>query len=143
MAEDVEVDEKVLFADGELQGIVSDIRYGSGSTPSEVDIRMTVGGKLKSRKGINLPESDIKAPALTEKDVVDLEVGVNAGVDYVALSFVRHAKDLEIIREYLIKYGYPDMPVILKIEKPQAVDNIEEQISQELWLPEAISESKH
>ena len=126
MAEDVEIDEKVLFADGELQGIVSDIRYGNDSMPSEVDIRMTVGGYLKSRKGINLPESDIKAPALTEKDVVDLEVGVNAGVDYVALSFVRHAKDLEIIREYLTKYGYPEMPVISKIEKPQAVDNIEE-----------------
>ena len=142
MAEDVEVDEKVLFADGELQGIVSDIRYGNDSTPSEVDIRMTVGGNLKSRKGINLPESDIKAPALTEKDVVDLEVGVNAGVDYVALSFVRHAKDLEIIREYLIKYGYPDMPVISKIEKPQAVDNIEEilDLSQGIMVTGAISE---
>ena len=69
------------------RGIVSDIRYGDESTPSEVDIRMTVGGDLKSRKGINLPESDIKAPALTEKDIGDLAVGVKAGVDYVALSF--------------------------------------------------------
>ena len=126
MAEDVEIGEKVLFADGELQGIVSDIRYGNESTPSEVDIRMTVGGDLKSRKGINLPESDIKAPALTEKDIRDLAVGVKAGVDYVALSFVRHAKDLEVIRHYLTEYGYPNMPVISKIEKPQAVDNIEE-----------------
>ena len=87
---------------------------------------MTVGGELKSRKGINLPDSDIKAPALTPKDEEDLVVGVQAGVDYVALSFVRHAQDMLLLRERLKGLGKEDLPTIAKIEKPQGVANIVE-----------------
>ena len=125
MAEDVKPGESVLFADGALSGQVIGIR-DPGEGPAEVDIRIDLGGELKSRKGINLPASDIQAPALTQKDEADLVVGVQAGVDYVALSFVRHAQDIALLRTRLEELGQPKLPVIAKIEKPQAVDNIEE-----------------
>ena len=125
MAEDVSVDDPVLFADGALSGTVVAVRFPEDA-PAEVDIQIDVGGELKSRKGINLPASDIKAPALTPKDEGDLAVGVAAGVDYVALSFVRHAQDMQILKAHLKALGHPDLPTIAKIEKPQGVDNIEE-----------------
>ncbi|MGC6509223.1 MAG: pyruvate kinase [Myxococcota bacterium] len=125
MAEDVAIDDPVLFADGALSGTVTDVRFPDNA-PAEVDIRIEVGGELKSRKGINLPASKIKAPALTPKDEGDLAVGVAAGVDYVALSFVRHAQDMKMLRARLDELGQPNLPTIAKIEKPQGVDNIEE-----------------
>jgi pyruvate kinase len=124
MANDVKPGERVLFADGALSGIVQEVRLDL--TPAEVDIKINVGGILKSRKGINLPESNILAPALTPKDEADLVVGVQAGVDYVALSFARHKDDLIILKKRLAELGYPDLPTIAKIEKPQAVKNINE-----------------
>ncbi len=124
MANDVKVGETVLFADGALGGKVQAVRFPEGA-PAEVDIRIDAGGKLGSHKGINLPQTHIAAPALTEKDRADLPVGVAAGVDYVALSFVRHAQDCIELRELLTGLGAPDMPVIAKIEKPEAVSGIE------------------
>ncbi|MBM74211.1 MAG: pyruvate kinase [Proteobacteria bacterium] len=128
MVNDVAVGERVLFADGALSGTVSGIRTKEEGTSgfAEIDITMINGGELKSRKGINLPESNIKAPALTPKDEADLITGVRAGADYVALSFVRHAEDMRIIKNQLSALGQPNLPVIAKIEKPQAVENIEE-----------------
>lgn len=123
MASDVKAGEEVLFADGTLAGTVADVR--ADSQPAEVDITMTVGGTLTSRKGINLPESAIQAPALTEKDRKDLAVGLAAGADYVALSFVRHRQDMQILKSEMRQLGHPDIPTIAKIEKPQGVDNIE------------------
>jgi pyruvate kinase len=125
MAEDVKPGERVLFSDGALSGQVIGIRQG-GDSPAEVDIRIELGGELKSRKGINLPTSDIQAPALTAKDEADLIVGVQAGVDYVALSFVRHAQDIALLRNRLEELGQSKLPIIAKIEKPQAVENIGE-----------------
>lgn len=126
MADDVAVGEPVLFADGALSGEVVALRSATEAGPAEVDIRIEDGGELGSHKGINLPASNIQAPALTDKDVADLEVGVAAGVDYVALSFVRHADDCRLLRAQLERLGEADMPVIAKIEKPQAVERIEE-----------------
>ncbi len=122
MVDDAKVGERVLFADGALSGSVSAIRKDEG----EVDISIDVGGPLGSHKGINLPDSHIQAPALTDKDRVDLEVGLTAGVDWVALSFVRSREDVEILRQAMDALGAKDTPVIAKIEKPQAVDNIED-----------------
>lgn len=123
MINDVKVGERVLFADGALSGNISAVRPGS---PGEVDIVIDAGGALGSHKGINLPQTDIQAPALTDKDIADLAVGVGAGVDYVALSFVRHAEDVRLLRSHLTRLGSPDMPVIAKIEKPEGMDNIDE-----------------
>jgi len=123
MIEDVKVGERVLFADGALTGAVAAIRPGS---PGEIDITIEDGGLLGAHKGINLPQTIIEAPALTDKDIEDLAVGVAAGVDYVALSFVRSAKDVLVLRAKLVELGRPDLPIIAKIEKPEAVDRIEE-----------------
>ena len=125
MSKDVDAGDAVLFADGALSGTVTAVRTFEDQ-PDEVDIEMSVGGELKSRKGINLPESNIKAPALTPKDEGDLVVGVKAGVDYVALSFVRHGDDLKLLKNRLAELGKPNIPVISKIEKPQALENIED-----------------
>jgi len=123
MAEDVKVGEPVLFADGALSGIVEDVRFVPGQ-PAEVDVRIDVGGALGSNKGINVPETQVRAPSLTDKDIGDLAAGVMAGVDYVALSFVRSVDDVRVLKEHLSLLGQPDVPIIAKIEKPQGVANI-------------------
>ena len=120
LAEDVGVGEPVLFADGALSGEVVAVRA------DEVDIRIIDGGLLGSHKGINLPATHIRAPALTEKDKEDLAAGLAAGVDYVALSFVRRAADVADLHEHMARLGSPDVPVIAKIEKPEAVERIDE-----------------
>jgi len=124
MIDDVDVGERVLFADGALTGTVLNIRRES--TPGEIDIEISVGGELSSRKGINLPDSNIQAPALTPKDEADLVVGLAAGVDFVALSFVRHGDDVRLLRQRLKENGHETLPIISKIEKPQAVRNIDD-----------------
>lgn len=124
MIQDVELNERVLFADGALTGSVSAIR--ADLPVGEVDIRIDVGGVLTSRKGINLPDSVIQAPALTEKDEEDLIVGLEAGVDFVALSFVRHGDDVRLLRQKMAAVGQGNIPIISKIEKPQAVVNIDD-----------------
>jgi pyruvate kinase len=124
MAGDVKPGDLVLFADGALSGTVVDVRREL--VPAEVDIRIEDGGDLGSHKGINLPGVAVSAPCLTEKDIEDLEVGVRAGVDFVALSFVREATDVLTLREHLRRLEVPELPIIAKIEKPQAVANIQE-----------------
>ena len=122
MVNDVSTGDRVLFADGALSGNVAEIRIEAG----EVDVHIDAGGTLGSHKGINLPESNIQAPALTDKDRADLAVGIAAGVDWVALSFVRNANDVHVLRDALEELGVREQPVIAKIEKPQAVVNIDE-----------------
>ncbi len=90
-----------------------------------VSCEIIYGGILKENKGINLPGVNVSAPSLTAKDKRDLNFGIKAGVDYFALSFVRTAEDLELIKSILKKQGV-DIPVIAKIEKPEAVDNLNE-----------------
>ena len=84
--------------------------------------RVVDGGLLQSGKGINLPSSVVKTSALTEKDREDLAAGIEMGVDLVALSFVQTAEDVVAAREAARSLGAPSMPIIAKIEKPQAVD---------------------
>lgn len=124
MANDVVPDDLVMFADGTLSGRVEKVVRDEG--PTEVHVRMAEGGELGSHKGINLPGVEVSAPSLTEKDIADLEVGVQAGVDYVALSFVRRADDVRRLRAELERLGEPSVPIIAKIEKPEALDNIQE-----------------
>ncbi|MEQ1501462.1 MAG: pyruvate kinase [Myxococcota bacterium] len=123
MVDDVTVGARVLFADGALAGQVVGVRPGS---PGEVDVAIEDGGELGSHKGINLPGVDMSIPCLTEKDLADLAVGVEIGVDYVALSFVQRAEDVVALRTELERLGEPLIPIIAKIEKPMAVERIEE-----------------
>ncbi len=125
LASDVRVGERVLFADGALSGQVAAVRDMPEGEPDEVDIRIIDGGELGARKGINLPDTDVRAPALTAKDRADLAVGVEAGADYVAISFVRSAADVVQLRDLLTSLGAADTPIIAKIEKPHAVDAID------------------
>ncbi|MBK8980645.1 MAG: pyruvate kinase [Planctomycetes bacterium] len=124
MAADLVVGARLLFADGALSGIVTDIRHECD--PAEVDVQIVDGGVLKSHQGINLPGIATSVPSLTEKDLGDVAVGVEAGVDYLALSFVRSAADVVALKERLARLGRPELPVIAKIEKPQAVAAIDE-----------------
>jgi len=105
----VRAGDPVLLADGIMQLEVVDARRS----------RVIVGGDIPVGKGINLPSSELDIPSLTEKDRADLEFGVKQGVDFVALSFVRRASDLDEVK----KSG---RPVVAKIEKPEAVRRIEE-----------------
>jgi pyruvate kinase len=124
MADDVTTGDRVLFADGALSGNVVAVRRDI--EPKEVDIRIEDGGPLGNHKGMNFPGVNVSAPCLTEKDIEDLETGVRAGVDYVALSFVREATDVLTLREHLRRLDVADLPIIAKIEMPQAVANIQE-----------------
>lgn len=92
---------------------------------NEIVCKILVGGEIKNRRGVNLPDSDLSISALTEKDRADLEFGVKNKVDYIALSFVRTPKDIDELRDILKSKG-ADIKIIAKIETPQAIKNIDE-----------------
>jgi pyruvate kinase len=118
LPDDVRVGDRILLDDGLLElEVVSE-----GDT--DITTRVVVGGLLKSHKGINLPGVKVSAPALTDKDKEDLQFGLRLGVDYVALSFVRDPGDLALIKA-LMRAAGREVPVIAKLEKPEAVDNLE------------------
>jgi len=95
----------------------------------ELTAKVVVGGLLKSRKGVNLPDIDISMPSLTEKDIKDLEFGLDVGVDYVAMSFVRSARDVQEVISRVRAKG-SNAAIIAKIEKPEAVKVIDEIIEE-------------
>jgi pyruvate kinase len=115
---EVAVGHPILLADGNIELRVERV------SPPEVLCRVVVGGALSSHKGINLPASDIEVESMTGKDRKDLDVGLEAGIDAVALSFVRTAADVEAVKA-VIKRAGGYAPVIAKIEKHAAVDNID------------------
>jgi len=111
---DVQKGDKILIDDGLIE-----LKVISG-TKDTVKCRVLNGGLLKENKGINLPGVKVTAPSLTEKDRRDLDFSIRMGVDYIALSFVRTENDLKQIKSVMKKKG-SDIPVIAKIEKPEAV----------------------
>ncbi|MBS1976339.1 MAG: pyruvate kinase [Bacteroidetes bacterium] len=118
LPKDVKPGDMILIDDGKIELKVKESR--------EIDVLCEVvyGGTLKSRKGINLPYSKVTAPSLTEKDLADLEFGLKNNVDWVALSFVRKAKDIEILRS-IIDSRKSTTRIVAKIEKPEALENID------------------
>ncbi|MBD2464180.1 pyruvate kinase [Oscillatoria sp. FACHB-1407] len=119
LAEEAEVGSRILLDDGLLE-----FRIEAIAAPG-VTCQVIRGGMLKSRKGVNLPNLDLRLPSLTDKDRQDLEFGLAQGVDWVALSFVRRAEDVKALRALLAEKGATNMPVLAKIEKPQAVAQFE------------------
>jgi len=115
---DVKVGDMVLIDDGKIELKVKEVKG------IEVVCTVVYGGPLKSRKGINLPFTKVSAPSLTEKDMTDLEFGLKHKVDWVALSFVRKAKDIETIRD-IINKNNSNTRIVAKIEKPEALENID------------------
>ena len=120
---DVKPGDMILIDDGKIELKVIEAR--------DIDVvtEVVYGGLLKSRKGINLPFSKVSAPSLTEKDLKDLEFGLKNNMDWVALSFVRKAKDIDILRG-IIEAHKSTTRIIAKIEKPEALDEIDHIINE-------------
>lgn len=118
VAEEAEPGTEILLDDGLLELRVTEI---SGNA---VHTQVIEGGILKSNKGVNFPTLDLRLPSMTEKDKRDLDFGIAQGVDLVSLSFVRKAEDIRTLKNLLAQKG-ADIPVLAKIEKPQAIANLE------------------
>jgi pyruvate kinase len=118
LPQDVQEGEHILIDDGNLELLVND------TDGKNVNCTVIHGGILKSRKGINLPNTKVSAPSLTEKDLEDLEFGLANDVDWIALSFVRSAEDIIDLRNR-IKAAGKDCKIVAKIEKPEALENID------------------
>ena len=115
---DVKIGNTILIDDGKLEVSVLNIEPNN-----DVKVVVTLGGTLSSKKGINLPDTKITLPALTDKDLVDLDFVIEQKLDWVALSFVRNVKDLIILRNRL-EEKKSKTKIIAKIEKPEAIENI-------------------
>ena len=116
---DVKIGDMILIDDGKLELKVTEIR--------DIDVvtEVVYGGPLKSRKGINLPFTRVSAPSLTEKDLKDLEFGLVNDVDWIALSFVRRADDIASMRKIIDEHN-STARIVAKIEKPEALSNIDD-----------------
>src|SRR5690606_27364697 len=118
--QDAKPGERILLDDGKLI-----FEVVSTDKKKEVKARVMQGGPLKSKKGVNLPNTAISQPALTEKDIEDAIFAIGQNVDWIALSFVRHAEDLMELQELIKKHSEHKIPIIAKTEKPEGVENID------------------
>ena len=117
---DVKAGERILLDDGKL---IFEVLKTNGK--DKVTTKVIQGGPLRSKKGVNLPNTSISLPALTSKDKKDAIFAVELEVDWMALSFVRHAEDLKELQALIEAHSEYKIPIIAKIEKPEAVQNIE------------------
>ncbi|MDY8135110.1 pyruvate kinase [Aquimarina sp. 2201CG5-10] len=117
---DVNSGERILLDDGKLI-----FEVVSSNNKDVVKTKVIQGGPLKSKKGVNLPNTNISLPALTEKDVKDAIFACEQGVDWMALSFVRNAQDLIELQDLIKDHSEHKIPIIAKIEKPEGVENID------------------
>jgi pyruvate kinase len=117
---DVNPGENILLDDGKLMFEVI-----STNRTTEVVAKVIQGGPLKSKKGVNLPNTKVSLPALTEKDIRDAIFAIEQKVDWIALSFVRTAEDLMELQNLIAKHSDHKIPIIAKIEKPEGVENID------------------
>ncbi len=117
---DVNPGEKILLDDGKLI-------FEAVETDGQANVvcRVLQGGPLKSKKGVNLPNTKVSLPALTQKDIKDAVFAIGEQVDWIALSFVRTPKDLEELQDLIAEHSDHKIPIIAKIEKPEAVENID------------------
>lgn len=118
LAQDAKEGDRLLVDDGKVGLVVT------GVEGNDVLCRVTEGGPVSNNKGVSLPGMDVSVPALSEKDIADLEFALDLGVDFIALSFVRSPADVELVHSIMDRVGRR-VPVIAKIEKPEAVDNLE------------------
>ncbi len=121
---DVNPGERILLDDGKLM-----FEVVSTNKKNEVRAKVIQGGPLKSKKGVNLPNTNISLPALTEKDIKDAIFAVSLDVDWIALSFVRFSQDLIDLQNLIAEHSEHKIPIIAKIEKPEAVENIDKIVS--------------
>lgn len=119
LVEDCHDGARILFDDGMLMAEAVE------RDRDVYKIKVTVGGALKSNKGINLPDCEVSAPAFTEKDKADLMFALGQDIDFIALSFVRRREDILTVKQLLHKLKL-HIPIVSKIEKPQAIENLDE-----------------
>jgi pyruvate kinase len=122
LLKDVKKGDKILIDDGLIQLTIID------EFKDYLKAKVIEGGMLSNRKGVNLPGVDVSIDSFTEKDKNDLTLGITKDVDYVAISFVRNAEDVIKVKDFIRKRKR-DIPVIAKIEKPEAIKNIKDIIS--------------
>ncbi|NMN94978.1 pyruvate kinase [Antrihabitans stalactiti] len=118
LAQDAKPGDRLLVDDGKV-GLTVEAVDGN-----DVVCRVTEGGPVSNNKGVSLPGMDVSVPAMSEKDIEDLEFALELGVDFIALSFVRSPADIELVHEVMDRVGRK-IPVIAKLEKPEAIDNLE------------------
>ncbi|RZS34277.1 pyruvate kinase [Herbihabitans rhizosphaerae] len=119
LADDAKAGDRLLVDDGKVGLIVSEV------DGQDVVCEVTEGGEVSNNKGLSLPGMDVSVPAMSEKDIEDLEFAMNLGVDFIALSFVRSPADIDLVHQVMDRVGRGRLPVIAKLEKPEAVDNLE------------------
>lgn len=121
--QDVKVGERILIDDGKL--VLEVLETNQKDT---VKAKVIQGGPLSSKKGVNLPNTNVSLPALTEKDIQDANFMMDIDVDWIALSFVRHSQDIKDLKDLIKNHpnGKFKTPIIAKIEKPEGVKNIDE-----------------
>ncbi len=119
LPKDVQKNDSILLDDGLIKLTVEKVKT------NEVICKIIEGGIIKPNKGINLPGVNVSSPTLTKKDREDIKLGIALGFDYVALSFVRSSNDIRLLRRAMSQYGKV-VPIIAKIERPEAVDAIED-----------------
>jgi pyruvate kinase len=117
---EVLIGHRILINDGLVELVVT------GVDEKRVSTRVIHGGPISSKKGMNFPDSELTIPAITDKDRIDVKFAVEQKLDYVAASFIRRKSDIVGLRELLHEHGGDDLHVIAKLEKPQAIDNLDE-----------------
>ena len=120
LAQEVTAGKRILLDDGKIEMIVEKVDIPNNL----LECKVTVGGVLSNNKGVNFPDVQLSVKALTDKDKEDLEFGLTAGVDWIALSFVRNPSDINEIKNLINKNGH-SIPVVAKIEKFEAIDQID------------------
>jgi pyruvate kinase len=117
---EVEIGHRILINDGLVELVVTHV------DDKEVTTRVIHGGPISSKKGMNFPDSELSIPAITQKDREDVRFAVEHQLDYIAASFIRRRSDIEGLRALLHEYGGDEINVIAKLEKPQAIDVLED-----------------
>ena len=123
VAEEATIGTQILLADGIFELKVTGLEGNAGHC------EVIKGGILTSHKGVNFPSLNLRLPSMTEKDQQDLAFGLAQGVDWISLSFVRQAADVKLLKSLIAEHGKTDVSIIAKIEKPQAIANLEEIIA--------------
>ncbi len=119
LARDARPGDRLLIDDGKVGLVVTEV------DGDDVTCSVTEGGPVSNNKGISLPGMNVSVPALSEKDIADLKFALSLGVDVIALSFVRSPNDVDLVRNVMDEVGAERRPVIAKLEKPEAVANLE------------------
>ena len=119
LAKDAKPGDRLLVDDGKVGLVVK------GVEGQDVVCEVTEGGPVSNNKGVSLPGMDVSVPAMSEKDIEDLEFALELGVDFIALSFVRSPADIDLVHQVMDRVGKGRLPVVAKVEKPEAVYNLE------------------